>query len=200
MQNISQPGPKRPWVTGTVPCKGLGASEGRGFEKDVWFILVSSLEFLYLFLIKHSEVRSHTLYEAILTILSFAGPHPPTHRKPPFLGLRFPVLTHRQAGPVPSPPLFHDPEHIIHTVLCSLYFFFPLFTEACVWGHSQLSSVPVWTRHFLGLPHQRPQEQLCPAPRYPESPQDMLSREGFAGAASLPRGHTALPGWGGFRC
>lgn len=53
--------PKRPWVSGTVTWKGPGASEGRGFEKDVQFILIPSLEFLYLFLIMHSEVRSRTL-------------------------------------------------------------------------------------------------------------------------------------------
>lgn len=46
MQNTSPPGPKRPWVTWTVICKGPGASEGRGFEKDVRVILVSSLGFL----------------------------------------------------------------------------------------------------------------------------------------------------------
>lgn len=46
MQNTSPPGPKRPWVMWTVICKGPGASEGRGFEKDVRVILVSSLGFL----------------------------------------------------------------------------------------------------------------------------------------------------------
>lgn len=58
------------------------------------------------------------------------------------MGLRFPVLMHRQAGPVPSPALFHDPEHIIHNVLCSLYFFSPfLLKHVSEDTHSSLVSL-----------------------------------------------------------
>ena len=192
MQNTSPPGPKRPWITGTVVCKGRGASEGRGFEKDVWFILVSSLGFLYLFFNKAFRgqklrvLRGHPVKFSALPL-----PTPYT-QEPALLGsVSLLVLPHRQAGPVPSPALLHNREHIIHTVFCLLR---PAFLLKHVSGdpHSCLA-FPVWTHHFLGRPHQQPQEQLCPSPRYLESPQDTLPREGFSGQLPSPRGHITLP-------